>query len=46
MHKKRKKCEAFGIKYKAYTNVKDDLILCKWFYCNKNYQEEFEENLK
>ena len=40
-----------GIKYKdcesclKYTNVKDDLILYKWLYCNKDYQEKFDQSL-
>ena len=40
------------IKYKdskcclKYTNVKNDLIECKCFCCNKNYQKKFDENLK
>ena len=29
-----------------YTNFKDDLIVCKCLYCNKNYQHKFDEKLK
>ena len=47
-----KKCETFGIKYKygdcffEYMNFKGDLIECKCFCCNKNYQHKFDEKLK
>ena len=46
------KCEMRGIKYKdcecflEYTNFKDDLIEYKCSCCNKNYQKEFDGNLK
>ena len=48
-NKEYKEC---GIKYKdcecylEYVNVKDDLIVYKGFYCNRNYQKHFEEDLK
>ena len=29
----------------GYTNVKDGLILCKYLYCNRNYQKKSEGNL-
>ena len=29
-----------------YTIIKDDLIECKYFFCNKNYQKKFDEILK
>ena len=47
-----KKCETCGIKYKycdcfiQYTNFKDDLIEYKCLYCNKTYQQKFDEKLK
>ena len=47
-----KKCETFGITYEVrdyfleYTNFKDDLLECKCLCCNKNYQQQFDENLK
>ena len=47
-----KKCEKCGVKHKfcecclEYKNVKDDLIEYKCLCCNKNYQKNFEENLK
>ena len=46
-----KKCETCEIKYKCCncflecTNFKDDLIEYKCFYCNKNYQQKFDEML-
>ena len=46
------KCETCGIRYEVcecfleYTNFKDDLIECKCFCCNKNYQQKFDEKLK
>ena len=46
------KCETCGLKYKdcqcclEYTNVKDDLIECKYLCCNNNYQKKFDGNLK
>ena len=47
-----KKCKICGIKYKfcncflQYRNIKDNLIKYKCLCCNKNYQKNFEENLK
>ena len=47
-----KKCEICRIKYKhcncslEYTNFKDDLIEYKYIYCNKDYQQKFDEKLK
>ena len=47
-----KMCETCGIIYKycdcvlEYTSVKDDLIEYKWFCCNKNHQQNFDEKLK
>ena len=47
-----KKCKTFGIKskecdsYLEYTNVKDDLIVCKCLSCNRDYQKKFDENLR
>ena len=47
----RKKCKTSKIKHKdcecclEYTSVKSDLIQCKCFCCNKNYQKTFDENL-
>ena len=47
-----KKCETCGITYEVchcfleYSNFKDDLIQCKCLYCNKNYQQKFDEKLK
>ena len=47
-----KKCETCGIAYKTcdcfleYTNFMDDLIEYKCLYCNKNYQQKFDEKLK
>ena len=47
-----KKWKTCGIKYKDckccldYTNVKNDLILYKCLYCNRNYQKKCDENLK
>ena len=44
-----KKCETCGITYKLcnyflqYTNFRDDLIGYKCLYCNKNYQQKFNE---
>ena len=29
-----------------YTIIKDNLIECKCFFCNKNYQKKFDEILK
>ena len=50
---KIKKCENCLIKYIdistvffEYKSFKDDLIECKCFCCNKNYQHKFGENLK
>ena len=46
-----KKCETCGIKqgvcdyFLEYKNFKDDLVECKCFYCNENYQQ-FDEKLK
>ena len=39
---KYKYCDCFL----EYTNCKDDLIECKCLYCNKDYQEKFDEKLK
>ena len=46
-----KKCETCGIKCKYCelfldTRVIDDLIKYKFFFCNKNYQKKFLENLR
>ena len=47
-----KKYETCGIKYKdckcwlEYTNVKDDLIVCRCLYCNKNYRKKVSWKLK
>ena len=47
-----KKCEICGIKYKycecflEYTNLKDDLIECKCFFCNKSYQRKFDKKVE
>ena len=47
-----KTCETFRIKYKCcdcflgYTNFKDDLVEHKCLFCNKKYQQKFEEKLK
>ena len=47
-----KKCETCGIKYKNCeyclkdTNVKDDLIVQKCSFCNRNCQINFAKNLK
>ena len=47
---RQKKCEAFGIKDKdcecclIYANVKDDLLLCKFLCCNRNYRKKFDES--
>ena len=46
-----KKCKTCRIKYKycncflEYTKFKDNLIEHKCLYCNKNYQETFDEKL-
>ena len=32
--------------YLKYTSVKDDLIVYKCLYCNRNYQKMFDEKLK
>ena len=46
------KWEICGTTYKVcdcfleYANFKDDLIECKCLYCNKNYQQNFDEKLK
>ena len=46
------KCETCGIKYKDsdyfldITNFKDDLTEYKCLWCNKNYQQNFDEKLK
>ena len=47
-----KKCSDCGIEYKfydfclKYTNVKDDLLRYKCSWCNRIYQESFDEHLK
>ena len=47
-----KKWETCAIKYNdcefclQYKNVKDDLILCKCLWFNRNYQQMFDENLR
>ena len=47
-----KKCERCGIECKScdcfleYINFKYDLIEYKYFYCNKSYQQNFNEKLK
>ena len=47
-----KNCETCGIKYKycnfflEYTKFRDYLIDYKFLCCNKNYQKQFDENLK
>ena len=47
-----KKHEECGIEYKdceryrEYVNVKDDLIVYNFFCCNRNYQKEFNKDLK
>ena len=47
-----KKCETWEIKYKCcncfleYANFKDNLIEYKCLFCNKKYQEKFDEKLK
>ena len=48
---KTKRFKMSGIKYKdcecclEYSNVKDDLIQCKYLCCNRNYQSKFHGNL-
>ena len=47
-----KKCENCGIKYKdceyclEFTSLKDNLIKCKYWCCNKNYQKKVLWKLK
>ena len=47
-----KKCKKCGLKYKdcecylEYANVKDDFLIYKCSFCNKNYQKKFDEDLK
>ena len=47
-----KRCETCKIEYHycncllEYRDVKDDLIEYKCFYCNKSYQQRFDEKLK
>ena len=44
-----KKCGTFGITYYNFflecTNLKDDLIKLKCLYCNKSYQQKFDDFL-
>ena len=41
-----KTCETCGTNYKYFECCQDDLIECKCLCCNKNYQRNFDENLK